>query len=247
MPDLHYLDPRLAALYDHLNPLGAGDAFYLDLAGPAPKRVLDVGCGTGALACAFAARGHEVTGIDPAPAMLDHGRNRSNGRSVRWLDGDARRFRLEETFDFILMTGHAFQVFLTDADIAAALATLRQHLAPGGCLAFETRNPLAREWDGWGGPPGAADRVEVPGLGPVEVRYEITGEAAGCVDFASHYRFLARGETVVTQSRLRFLGQAELAAALQRAGLRATAWYGDWDRAPYRPESPEIIVATTPA
>ena len=73
------------------------------------------------------------------------------------------------------------------------------------------------------------------------------GEAAGCVDFASHYRFLARGETVVTQSRLRFLGQAELAAALQRAGLRATAWYGDWDRAPYRPDSPEIIVAAAPA
>ncbi len=246
MPDLHYLDPRLAALYDHLNPLGAGDAFYLALAGAAPKRVLDVGCGTGALACAFAARGHVVTGIDPAPAMLNHGRNRPDGRSVRWLDGDARRFRLGESFDFIVLTGHAFQVFLADADIAAALATLRLHLAPGGCLAFESRNPLVREWDSWGAP-GPADRVEVPGIGAVEVRYEITGEAAGCVDFASHYRFLDSGETVTTQSRLRFLGQADLAAALATAGLRATAWYGDWDRAPYRPDSPEIIVAATPA
>jgi len=46
-----YADPRLAAVYDALNPPGARTDFCLDLAGDVPVRVLDVGCGTGLLAC----------------------------------------------------------------------------------------------------------------------------------------------------------------------------------------------------
>lgn len=246
MPDLHYLDPRLTALYDHMNPLGVSDEFYLKLAGEPPNKVIDFGCGTGALACAFAARGHEITGVDPAPAMLNHGKNRENGRSVRWIEADMRGLRLDETADFIVMTGHAFQVFLTDADIDAALATMRAHLAPGGQVAFETRNPLVREWDTWS-LPESADRVDPPGIGRVEVRYEIESEQAGCMGFASRYRFLETGDEIVTHSVLRFVTQKALAEALERAGLAVTAWYGDWDRSPYTRASKEVIVVATPA
>ncbi len=72
-PGESYADPRLAALYDALNPSDASTAFYLGLAGPAPARILDMGCGTGLLACEFAARGHDVTGADPAAAMPGRG------------------------------------------------------------------------------------------------------------------------------------------------------------------------------
>lgn len=241
MPDLHYLDPRLTALYDHMNPLGFGDQFYLTLAGNPPKRVIDFGCGTGALACAFAAKGHDVTGVDPAPAMLNHGRNRENGRSVRWIEADMRGFRLEETADFIVMTGNAFQVFLTDADVDAALATMRAHLSEAGTVNFESRNPLVREWDSWS-LPGAADKIDVPGIGPVEVSYEIESEQGELMGFASRYKFLKAGDEIVTHSVLRFMPQEKLAVALEKAGLRPTAWYGDWDGSPYARTSREIIV-----
>ena len=246
MPDLHYLDPRLTALYDHMNPLGVSDDFYLTLAGPPPQKVIDFGCGTGALACAFAARGHEVTGVDPAPAMLNHGKTRENGRSVRWIEADMRGFRLDKTVDFIVMTGHAFQVFLTDADVDAALATMRAHLSQGGTVAFESRNPLAREWKTWS-LPESRDRVDVPGIGAVEVSYEIESEEDDRMGFASRYRFLKAGDEIVTHSVLRFMPQEALAEVLEKAGLRPTAWYGDWDGSPYTSSSREIIVIATPA
>src|SRR5215472_12275872 len=41
------------------------------LAGPAPQRVLDAGCGTGVLALLLAELGHEVTGVDLAVQMLE--------------------------------------------------------------------------------------------------------------------------------------------------------------------------------
>jgi hypothetical protein len=36
MPSASYADPRLAALYDALNPSGAAGAFYLSLPGAEP-------------------------------------------------------------------------------------------------------------------------------------------------------------------------------------------------------------------
>lgn len=243
MPDVHYLDPRLTALYDYINPMGMSEAFYLDLAGPAPKRVMDFGCGTGTLACAFAARGHAVTGIDPAPAMLRHGKSREHGGSVRWIEADMRGLRLDERADFIVMTGHAFQVFLTDADVDAALATMRAHVAPGGIVTFESRNPQYREWDTWS---DWLDRLDVPGIGAAEVSYEIESEAGELMGFASRYRFLKTGDEIVTHSVLRFMPQEKLAAALERAGLRATAWYGEWDRSPYARDAKEIIAVAMP-
>ena len=35
---------------------------------------------------------------------------------VIWKQADIRTIKLDEKFDFILLSGHAFQVFLTDED-----------------------------------------------------------------------------------------------------------------------------------
>ena len=48
------IEPRLEPVYDHLNPPGKEDGFYADLAGPLPKTILDMGCGTGRYACKLA-------------------------------------------------------------------------------------------------------------------------------------------------------------------------------------------------
>lgn len=42
------------------------------------------------------------------------------------------------------MTGHAFQVLLTEGEVRAALAAVRTALVPGGTFVFETRNPDVR-------------------------------------------------------------------------------------------------------
>ncbi len=79
-----------------------------------------------------------MTGADPAVAMLDIARSRYGGDKVKWINIGAADLSLETRFDLIIMTGHAFQVFLTDQDVSAMLRVLRGHLAPGGRLASET-------------------------------------------------------------------------------------------------------------
>lgn len=151
MPDEHYENPKLAAVYDVFCPWGVDRDFYLSLTGAPPQHVLDLGCGTGLLCEAYAARGHIVTGADPTPAMLQVARQKPHGSQIEWVQAFAQAFRSERRFDLIIMTGHAFQIMLSDDDVLATLTTMRRHLKPSGRAVFESRNPAidwAAEWNG---------------------------------------------------------------------------------------------------
>lgn len=67
----------------------------VDLSGAtASDAVLDVGCGPGLLACAFAARARHVSGVDVTWAMLEQARAEQRRRGLSntaWLQGDATR------------------------------------------------------------------------------------------------------------------------------------------------------------
>jgi SAM-dependent methyltransferase len=235
-----YAHPRLAATYDAANPPERDYDFYVALAGDKKLTVLDMGSGTGRLSLKLAARGHRVTGADPAPGMMLAARAKPDADKVTWVLSDATGLNLATRFDLIIMTGHVFQVFLGDDEIRAVLGNLRRHLAPGGRLAFETRNPAVREWDSWT-PELTREQIAVPDIGPVTVHYAVTKEDARSVTFETHFDF-GGGDVVVAPTTLRLMDQATLKTLLNESGLKPLDWYGDWDHGPLGPMSPEIIV-----
>lgn len=240
MLDDIYTNGELAALYDSLNPAGEDSAFYLRSAGT-PKRVLDLGCGTGFLACMLAARGHTVTGVEPARAMLDIARSREGGGAVTWIEADARSLDLGERFDLIIMTGHVFQVFLSDDDVHAVLRAAHAHLAKEGRLIFESRNPVVKAWESWT-PEQTARTVSVAGVGEIGVQHRLIAVNGDRVAFETDHIFYATGKTLANASTLRFLSQAEIGTHLRDAGFARTAWYGDWVEGPVLPESRELVI-----
>jgi ubiquinone/menaquinone biosynthesis C-methylase UbiE len=240
MPDEHYENPRLAAVYDIFCPWGVDRDFYLSLAGSPPQHVLDLGCGTGLLCDAYAARGHIVTGADPTPAMLAVARQKPHGNDVEWVEAFAQEFRSDRRFDLIIMTGHAFQVLLSDDDVAAALAAMRRHLKPSGRAVFESRNPAidwAAEWNG---------SVEVTHAGvTLRETTEVLSRAGERISFEMRYQL--PDETLVSRSELRFLPREAIEERVSAAGLRVEALYGDWDRSPFDPASShEMIFVVSP-
>lgn len=244
MVDFHFADPVLARLYDLFCPGDQrGDfGFYLPLVLTA-DRVLDVGCGTGLLLRQARAEGHagRLTGLDPAAAMLDVARAGEAGKSVEWVLGDLTSAPpWDAEFDLVVMTGHAFQVLTGDGQLRQALAAVRPALAPAGRFAFETRNPLAREWEQW----ATADAAQVTdGAGAVvtmvhDVDVPVTGEL---VSFTSTYSSPDWASPRRSRSTLRFLDAPTLSSLLAESGLQIEQHYGDWDRSLLRPDSPEII------
>jgi len=241
---MRYDDPRFVALYDALNPCAPDTAFYLALAQPA-GHIVDLGCGTGLLACELAKRGHRVTGIDPSAHMLRVARARPQGDEVTWIEGDATALPFVGAADLLVMTGHVAQVFLDDAAFLATLRAARRAIRPGGAIAFESRNPAARAWEDW-----TRERssrcVEAPDGRTVEVWQErhaqpdpsTTGRAA----FTTYCRYASTPEdTLSAASELRFRTLDELARLLRDAGFARIDWYGDWNRAPVDETSRELI------
>lgn len=69
MADAAFAHPRLATLYDPLDPDRSDLDAYLRMAREfGARRVLDIGCGTGVFALLLADEGIDVVGVDPAGA-----------------------------------------------------------------------------------------------------------------------------------------------------------------------------------
>ncbi|MBB3770299.1 SAM-dependent methyltransferase [Angulomicrobium tetraedrale] len=232
-----YTDASLVAFYDAENDWGEDRAFCAALARGVGS-VLDLGCGTGAFLAGIDAPVR--VGVDPARAMLDVARARPGGESVEWIEADARHLDLGRRFDLIVMTGHAFQVFLDAHDQRAALAALARHLAPGGRFIFDSRNPACREWEEWQ-PHNSRRRIDHPLHGAVEAWNAAEHAAAsGIVTYQTFYH-LADGREWSASSRIRFTERAELAGLMAEAGLAVERWLGDWSGSPFTETAPEII------
>jgi hypothetical protein len=54
--------------------------------------------------------------------MLNVARVRAGGAQISWIERHARALRLGRRFDFIMLTGHVFQILLIEADQRAVLA-----------------------------------------------------------------------------------------------------------------------------
>jgi ubiquinone/menaquinone biosynthesis C-methylase UbiE len=238
--DRLYSDPDLVRFYDLDNAWGRDNEFCARLSTEA-RSLLDLGCGTGRLAAALAEQGRAVVGVDPAAAMLEVARRRPGGDRVTWIEADARDLHLDRRFDLIVMTGHAFQVFLTPEDQAAALNTVALHLTPRGRFIFDSRNPTAAAWKQW--VPGASNwEVTHPDLGRVEAWNDATHDPeSGIVTYETHYRIVESGRHLMARSQIRFTPKEELEALITEAGLHVTRWLGDWQGSPWTAESKEII------
>lgn len=232
MIDEHYINPRLAAVYDISSGWSEDRQFYLELADETPIDILDFGCGTGLIANAYAAKGHRVTGADPAPAMLDVARKSTLGSKIEWVEATAQNFQSEKQFDLIIMTGHAFQVLTEPLDVATALANVATLLKSNGRFVFETRN-RAIDWvTRW----THNKRLDTP-YGVLDIRRIVTRHTDERIWFETHYQFT--DGSFVSPSELRFWTDSEVRALAGAAGLDIQHFYGDWHRNPFNAETSE--------
>ena len=237
MVDRLFSERSLAELYDAFCAGRRDFGYYLPLVMSA-RNVLDVGCGTGELLRLAREAGHSgrLCGLDPAEAMLRQARKQPD---IEWVLGDLASVDWYREFDLVVMTGHAFQVFVEDDQLRESLAAIGSALTGDGRFVFETRNPLAREWERW----TPDNAVEVVHDGHVvrmahQAETPVTGDR---VSFIITFTSPSWDWPQTSRSTLRFLGADSLSSFLYGAGLAIEEQFGDWDGQALTDTSPEII------
>jgi ubiquinone/menaquinone biosynthesis C-methylase UbiE len=99
-----------------------------------PRRVLDVGCGTGYVLRQLAARlpeASEFLGVDAAPKMIEVARSASPDGRLNFVQGTAERLPAEDSVYDLVVSTTSFDHW---TDQAAGVRECARVLAPGGTL-----------------------------------------------------------------------------------------------------------------
>lgn len=115
------------------------------LAAPQPgERILDVACGTGAVAREAArviGADGTVTGLDLNPGMLNIARGHDLQATVQWWEGSAQAMPFPDQAFSLVLCQQGMQYF---PDRAAALREMYQVLVPGGRLVLSVWRAVER-------------------------------------------------------------------------------------------------------
>ncbi|MFB5660985.1 class I SAM-dependent methyltransferase [Alteribacillus sp. HJP-4] len=243
MPDKIFADQRLADVYDYFDSSERPDLDpYLKLAEDFNvQTVIDLGCGTGNLACKLAARGKEVIGVDPAAASLHAAKRKTYADMVKWVNGTIAELPDDVKTDLITVTGNAAQVFLTDEEWLSTLRKCRSHLVRGGRLVFEVRNPEKEAWKSWQRE-SSSDVIDVPEKGKIETWSELLDVQYPLVSFRNTFVFHSDGTVITSESTLRFRSKTEVIDSLSEAHLIVE----DVRDAPDRPGLEFVFIARNP-
>lgn len=163
---------------------------------PSAQSILELGSGTGIHASLLAKKGYSVHGIERSPEMLLRLRTLAENMNAPenqliFDAGDIREIHLDKRFDAVIALFHVISYQTTNADVAAAFATARQHLKTGGIFIFDV----------WYGPAVLTQHPEVRVKRMADEKIEVTRLAEpvlhhneNLVDVNYHV-FIRHGET----------------------------------------------------
>ena len=217
--------------------------FWIGLAREHDDPILELACGTGRITLPLAEKGHRVVGLDVSRPMLDRARSKAPaGADVEFVEADCRRFDLDERFGLVFFPFNSIAHLHDRASLAACLACVRAHLAPGGrflvdifapSMEYFRRDPERRY--------PVAEYPDPDGGGTVVVTESNVFDPSTQVNrIRWHYHL---GESLwVVENNMRIFFPEELLILLEGAGLRTVERWGDYDRSPFTAESPKQLV-----
>ncbi|HAT3991197.1 TPA: class I SAM-dependent methyltransferase [Elizabethkingia anophelis] len=236
MEDRLYQDIDLVQFYDYDNPWTESFDHFVRWSKEA-HNILDLGCGTGTLTIELAKKDKRTIAIDIAEEMLQEASKKSD--HIIWKQADIRTIKLDEKFDFILLSGHAFQVFLTDEDRLEVFSTIREHLNKNAIFVFDSRNPLGKEWLTWNEAESSRNFIH-PLYGKIKAWNTCTGDA-DLLTYHTFYQAEASGQIWEASSRIAFPSKENIITLTEQAGLKVNMIYGDWQLNEFRENSEEMI------
>lgn len=198
--------------------------------------VLDLACGPGRHAVAFAQKGFRVTGVDLSPFLLAKARQRANaaGVGVEWVQEDMRTFQRPGEFDLCLNLFTSFGYFEDREDDLKVLINLHRSLSDDGIciLDMSGKEWLAKHFR-------STDSWELDDGTLVIERREIVNDWG---EVKNRWIQLKDGKAIEYQFQHRLYSAQELKARFSEAGFGSVKALGDLDGGEYGLEASRLII-----
>ncbi len=217
----------------------------------APRRVLDLGCGTGEHSRFLVDQGFEVVGIDASASMFEKAIEAPLPTGLSFVHGDLAEIEdlTDGRFSGGICLGNTLPHIRTDRELASFLRGLRRRLMPGARWILQLLNYeriVARKERHLPLNFRPHDDGESVFLRLMEVE-----DDGRVLFFPTTLRFRPDADppvTVAASKRVELRGWrlAELEAALDDAGFSERTLYGSFERRPFEPlESRDLIVVAS--
>jgi SAM-dependent methyltransferase len=227
-----------------------------------PKRVLELGCGTGRITVPLARAGDElgfdVIGLDAEPEMLNRAREclsetrLQNRKGLEFIQGDMRTWKAETRFDLIVIPCSSISHLLSLQDQIAVWKNAHQNLGSGGRFLVDVTMPNMAAF---------ADSFSVPARTPLEVDIDNYDEVDGTrlirrktTRYLSHeqlaeirfmyekYRQGRAVEAYIDDFTSHVFFPREMELLFIHTGFKIEMTCGDYRGRPLRSDSPLIIM-----
>jgi SAM-dependent methyltransferase len=223
----------------------------------APRRMLELGCGTGRLTLPLARLGivDELVGLDNSAPFLERLRSRLGNEPVTVIESDMRAPEVDGPFDLIAVPFNSLAYLTSRESRIDCLRAARSLLAPGGRFAFDL---VAPRYDFLAEAVGACTplRVDADHSAPDQGITRFLRSYTDAYDAASQtlrstnrYEIFyedGRVEHRITDLNWHIYFPEELELLLESAGLSVVERYGDYDRSPWNAASRRYLWLAAP-
>lgn len=250
----------LARYYDLDLAEDQGDVeFYLALAARHPGPILELAAGSGRICVALAAAGHDVTGVDNDGAMLERARAAWQAKAVAAGGGnlttylhDLTSLRLERRFSLVILGLNSLLLLPDRAAQTRALEVMAAHLAPDGRALLDVWLPAPEDLALYDG------RLVLEWLRTNEeggawvakttsARYHSATARASVTTFFDEWRDGGPVERTMRSDEVTFVGQHELIALAEHAGLSVESISGDYEMNALEGNSEQVVLVARSA
>ncbi len=238
----------IADLYDIYVPVTFDVNFFLQETKKVSGEVLELMAGSGRVSLPLIEAGIKLTCIDLSAGLNQvlEEKLQEKGLMADVHTMDVCELNLQKQFEMVIIPFHSFAHLITREEQQKALARIYEHLLPGGTFICTLGNPALRQSDG-NGQLSLFRKYDLPDDGTLLlwILQESNDEDEQVVENMQFYEEYDKNG-VMTSKRLleihfRLSTKEEFETLAQDAGFTIKAFYGDYEYAPFKEDSPFMI------
>jgi SAM-dependent methyltransferase len=234
--------------------------FWVSEAMTASEPLLEIACGSGRIALPIARQGIIIHGIDSSQEMIKllEKRLSSEQKGVKDLltyeIADMRTFgeKVTSKYGLAFVAFSALQYMHTNEDQHKVFSTIHKTLRPGGVFIVDVFNPNPAFISKWGQPLEMGEIENSPKDGE-RIIWQCVPQSFDAKtkiltmpnQFQIYHNNAEKPETIMIPAQYYCFSQDELKALFTQSGFEVIATFGNYDKSPYTPENPRIIMKGT--